>query len=81
MLRDVKFFTAKLSKLGGFGDAGDYLSKIIMAKDIRSPTPPPAPTPTAAPAEETTAAKTADDAEAKPKEKADKAQNGEDAKE
>ncbi|KAK2019440.1 Vps54-domain-containing protein [Colletotrichum eremochloae] len=41
MLRDVDFFTAKLGKLDGFRDAGDYLRSIINSKEIKTVAPPP----------------------------------------
>ncbi|WQF79843.1 Putative vacuolar protein sorting-associated protein [Colletotrichum destructivum] len=43
MLRDVDFFIAKLSKLDGFRDAGDYLKGIVNSKEIKSAaaSPPP----------------------------------------
>lgn len=43
MLRDVDFFIAKLGKLDGFRDAGDYLKGIVNSKEIKSAaaSPPP----------------------------------------
>ncbi|KAJ9148300.1 Vps54-domain-containing protein [Pleurostoma richardsiae] len=51
MLRDVGFFEAKLGKIDGFGDTGEYLTTIIESKQVKSATPPPPPAP-AAPAVE-----------------------------
>ncbi|KAH8888900.1 Vps54-domain-containing protein [Thozetella sp. PMI_491] len=45
MLRDVEFFKAKLSKIDGFDDAGDYLEKIIQGKEIKTSPPPAATSP------------------------------------
>ncbi|CCE27734.1 related to VPS54-subunit of VP51-54 complex,required for protein sorting at the yeast late Golgi [Claviceps purpurea 20.1] len=42
MLRDVEFFSTKLGKIEGFGDAGDFLADIVKAKEVRSKTPEPA---------------------------------------
>lgn len=39
MLTDIEFFTTKLGKLDGFGDAGDYLLRIIKSKNIERPKP------------------------------------------
>ncbi|KAH6892284.1 Vps54-like protein-domain-containing protein [Thelonectria olida] len=39
MLADVEFFKTKLGKLDGFGDAGDYLIRIISSKRIEKPKP------------------------------------------
>ena len=36
MLRDIEFFTAKLGKLDGFGDAGDHLAGIVKAKEVKT---------------------------------------------
>lgn len=36
MLRDIELFTSKLGKLDGFGDAGEYLTKIINGKEIKT---------------------------------------------
>ncbi|KAK1992683.1 Vps54-domain-containing protein [Colletotrichum falcatum] len=41
MLRDVDFFAAKLGKLDGFRDTGDYLRSIINSKEIKTVTSPP----------------------------------------
>lgn len=41
MLRDVDFFIAKLGKLDGFRDAGDYLKGIINSKEIKTAPSPP----------------------------------------
>ncbi|OLN84888.1 Vacuolar protein sorting-associated protein 54, chloroplastic [Colletotrichum chlorophyti] len=41
MLRDVDFFVAKLGKLDGFRDAGDYLKNIINSKEIKRTASPP----------------------------------------
>ncbi|KAF9881230.1 hypothetical protein CkaCkLH20_01380 [Colletotrichum karsti] len=42
MLRDVDFFIAKLGKLDGFRDTGDFLKGIINSKEIKAaPSPPP----------------------------------------
>ena len=43
MLRDVEYFTTRLSRIDGFGDAGEYLATIIKTKQIALPElPPPA---------------------------------------
>ncbi|KAG6284737.1 hypothetical protein E4U09_007695 [Claviceps aff. purpurea] len=42
MLRDVEFFSTKLGKIEGFGDAGDFLADIVKAKEVRPKTPEPA---------------------------------------
>ncbi|KAG5957297.1 hypothetical protein E4U57_001869 [Claviceps arundinis] len=39
MLRDVEFFSTKLGKVEGFGDAGDFLTDIVKAKEVRPKTP------------------------------------------
>ncbi|KAG5940631.1 hypothetical protein E4U53_007555 [Claviceps sorghi] len=39
MLRDVEFFSAKLGKIEGFGDAGSFLTDIVKSKDVRPKTP------------------------------------------
>ncbi|UNI18851.1 hypothetical protein JDV02_005093 [Purpureocillium takamizusanense] len=36
MLRDTDFFTTKLGKLDGFGDAGDHLAAIVKAKEVKT---------------------------------------------
>ncbi|KAG5924757.1 hypothetical protein E4U61_006930 [Claviceps capensis] len=41
MLRDVEFFSTKLGKIEGFGDAGDFLTDIVKAKEVRPKTPEP----------------------------------------
>ncbi|KAG6116356.1 hypothetical protein E4U14_000271 [Claviceps sp. LM454 group G7] len=41
MLRDVEFFSTKLGKVEGFGDAGDFLTNIVKAKEVRPKTPEP----------------------------------------
>ncbi|PNY26909.1 Vacuolar protein sorting-associated protein 54 [Tolypocladium capitatum] len=43
MLRDVEFFSAKLGKLDGFGDAGDFLAGIVKAKEVKPEAPPEEP--------------------------------------
>ncbi|EFQ27991.1 hypothetical protein CGRA01v4_03342 [Colletotrichum graminicola] len=43
MLRDVDFFSAKLGKLDGFRDTGDYLRSIINSKEIKTAASPPPP--------------------------------------
>jgi len=40
MLRDVEYFTTRLSRIDGFGDAGEYLATIIKGKQIAVPEPP-----------------------------------------
>lgn len=42
MLRDVDLFTVKLGKLDGFGDAGEYLERIVAAKEVESAAREPA---------------------------------------
>ncbi|POR34297.1 Vacuolar protein sorting-associated protein 54 [Tolypocladium paradoxum] len=39
MLRDVEVFSAKLGKLDGFGDAGDFLAGIVRAKEVKPEAP------------------------------------------
>ncbi|PFH57054.1 hypothetical protein XA68_15585 [Ophiocordyceps unilateralis] len=39
MLRDVEFFSAKLGKVDGFGDAGDVLGDMVKAKEVKHDTP------------------------------------------
>lgn len=39
MLRDVEFFSTKLGKLDGFGDAGDFLAGIVKAKEVKTEAP------------------------------------------
>ena len=39
MLSDVTFFSAKLGKIEGFGDSGDYLINIAKHKQIESQKP------------------------------------------
>lgn len=34
MITDVEFFTMKLSKIDGFGDAGDVLTDIAKTKEV-----------------------------------------------
>jgi vacuolar protein sorting-associated protein 54 len=50
MLHDIEFFQARLSKIDGFGNAGEYLMKIIKSKEVKkaAPSPPPPPPPAAA---------------------------------
>ena len=45
MLRDVDLFVSKLGKVDGFGDAGEYLTDIVKAKEV---TPKEEPAPAAA---------------------------------
>lgn len=35
MLQDVEFFSTKLGKIDGFGDAGTYLADIVKSKDVK----------------------------------------------
>ncbi|KAI9149299.1 Vacuolar protein sorting-associated protein [Paramyrothecium foliicola] len=35
MMRDVEFFTTKLGKIDGFGNAGEYLSGIVNSKKVK----------------------------------------------
>ncbi|RDA87638.1 hypothetical protein CP532_3840 [Ophiocordyceps camponoti-leonardi (nom. inval.)] len=35
MLRDVEFFSTKLGKVDGFGDAGEVLSEVVRAKEVK----------------------------------------------
>jgi hypothetical protein len=35
MLRDIDYFTARLGKIDGFDDAGEYLANIIKSKEIQ----------------------------------------------
>ena len=39
MLRDVELFQAKLAKLDGFGDAGEFLANIVKSKEMKSVEP------------------------------------------
>ncbi|KND93992.1 Vacuolar protein sorting-associated protein 54 [Tolypocladium ophioglossoides CBS 100239] len=39
MVRDVECFSAKLGKLDGFGDAGDFLAGIVKAKEVKVEAP------------------------------------------
>ncbi|KAG5983977.1 hypothetical protein E4U55_006587 [Claviceps digitariae] len=41
MLRDMEFFSTKLGKIEGFGDAGDFLADIVKSKEVRAKTPEP----------------------------------------
>ncbi|EON98636.1 putative garp complex component protein [Phaeoacremonium minimum UCRPA7] len=87
MLRDVDFFQAKLGKIDGFGDAGEYLTTIIKSKKIAAPAAaPPAEAPAEAEEEQTEertdSAETKDDSEDKePKGEADKTEDKDAAKE
>ncbi|KAH6987621.1 Vps54-like protein-domain-containing protein [Ilyonectria sp. MPI-CAGE-AT-0026] len=40
MLNDIDFFAAKLGKLDGFGDTGEFLERIIKAKKVEVEAPP-----------------------------------------
>ncbi|KAK2593855.1 hypothetical protein QQS21_008432 [Conoideocrella luteorostrata] len=42
MLQDVEFFSSKLGKLEGFGDAGDFLADIAKSKYVKPVSPEPA---------------------------------------
>lgn len=39
MLGDVEFFSAKLSKIDGFNDAGDFLANIVKSKEVEVEAP------------------------------------------
>ena len=39
MITDVEFFTTKLSKIDGFGDAGDVLTDIAKTKEVKAEEP------------------------------------------
>lgn len=41
MLQDVKFFSFKLGKIEGSGDAGDFLTEIVKSKEVKPKTPEP----------------------------------------
>ncbi|KAG6009680.1 hypothetical protein E4U21_001744 [Claviceps maximensis] len=41
MLRDMEFFSTKLGKIEGFDDAGNFLTDIVKAKEVRPETPEP----------------------------------------
>lgn len=41
MLQDVKFFSFKLGKIEGSGDAGDFLTEIVNSKEVKPKTPEP----------------------------------------
>lgn len=41
MLRDVDFFIAKLGKLDGFNDTGDFLKNIINSREVKNAASPP----------------------------------------
>lgn len=41
MLRDVELFSAKLGKLDGFTDSGEYLKGVVEAKEVETKPPPP----------------------------------------
>ena len=43
MLQDVEFFSSRLGKIDGFGDAGDFLTNIANSKEVKPKTPPPEP--------------------------------------
>lgn len=43
MLRDVEYFQSRLSKMDGFEDAGEHLTKIIKSREVKPPAAPPAP--------------------------------------
>ena len=83
MLRDVDFFQAKLSKIDGFGDAGEYLTTIIKSKQVKSAAPP---APAAAesekkdPEEQADSAETEDASDDKEPETAEKADDKDAAK-
>ncbi|RDA92381.1 hypothetical protein CP533_4420 [Ophiocordyceps camponoti-saundersi (nom. inval.)] len=38
MLRDVEFFSTKLGKVDGFGDAGEVLAEVVRAKEVKEET-------------------------------------------
>lgn len=38
MLRDVHLLTAKLGKVAGFGDTGDFLADLVNAKQVKGGT-------------------------------------------
>lgn len=35
MINDVDFLKSRLGRVDGFGDTGDYLNKIIKAKEVK----------------------------------------------
>lgn len=39
MLRDVDLLSAKLGKVEGFGDTGDFLADLVKAKEVKDETP------------------------------------------
>lgn len=41
MVRDVDFFSSRLGKINGFGDAGDFLGDIVKSKEVKPKTPEP----------------------------------------
>ena len=41
MLQDVEFFSSRLGKIVGFGDAGDFLTDIIKSKEVEAKKPEP----------------------------------------
>ncbi|PHH91907.1 hypothetical protein CDD83_9850 [Cordyceps sp. RAO-2017] len=41
MLRDVEFLSAKLGKVDGFGDTGDFLADTVKAKEVKGPASAP----------------------------------------
>ena len=62
MLRDVEYFTARLGRIDGFGDAGEYLSNIVKSRQVESASPATASCEGGAESEESPADKTAADA-------------------
>jgi vacuolar protein sorting-associated protein 54 len=40
MIRDIEYYIAKLGKIDGFGDSGEYLMNIVQSKQIEPPEPP-----------------------------------------
>ncbi|KAI6783023.1 Vacuolar protein sorting-associated protein-like protein [Emericellopsis cladophorae] len=43
MIRDVEFFTTKLGKVDGFGDAGESLLSVAKTKEVKAAEPLPSP--------------------------------------
>ncbi|KAG9255426.1 Vps54-like protein-domain-containing protein [Emericellopsis atlantica] len=43
MIRDVEFFTTKLGKVDGFGDAGENLLSVAKTKEVKAAEPVPTP--------------------------------------